>query len=173
MIYGLLIGLALAQPREVAGVVVQMQGPADQPELKPIVQVVDAAGTVAEVPLHDDAQPPDDEAGDGVWSGIAMGLTGTDYTVRLPSGPDSWMEGRFTVADPWRPIVRFRPAPGGALVSFEPVAQGASSSASLRSNPWQPTTRPASEAPSRWWGLLGAGVLVLLGVGIGRIRDPG
>lgn len=158
---GLLAGSpVLAQDRQVAGVVIQMQGPADQPELRPIVQVVDASGAVAEVPLHDDAEPPDDRAGDGVWSGIAMGLTGSTFTVRLPSGPETWMAGSFTVSDPWRPVVRFRPAPGGALVSFEPVALPGQGEGQ-REDPWLPGTQRASEAPSKLWLLLAA--LGLLG----------
>lgn len=167
---GLLLGLLFlagpgaAQERQVAGVVIQLQGPADQPDLRPFVQVVDAAGTTVDVPLRDDGEPPDDRAGDAIWSGMAMGLSGSTYTVRLPAGPDSYMSGSFTVSDPWRPVVRFRPAPGGALVGFEPVAQPGEAEGQRR-DPWAPGTQRASDAPGVLWLLL-AGLGLLLGTAV-------
>ena len=149
---------------------IQMQGPADQPELNPIVQVLDEQGRAVDVPLHDDAEPPDERAGDGVWSGIALGMTGKTFTVRLPAGPDTWMSGAFTVSDPWRPIVRFRPAPGGSLVSFEPMADP-DCGGSARRDPWLPGTRRASDAPSRIWLFLASlGLVLAAALGARRLR---
>ena len=158
-------GLALASG--IGGVIVQMQGPADQPDLAPIVQVIDSHGVMVEVPLKDDGQRPDDRKGDGIWSGLAPGVTGERFTVRLPAGPDLWMSGEFTVADPYKPTVRVRPAPGMQLISFEP--QAAPGEPDRPADPWAPAeAQAASQRPGAWWLAPWIACLVGLGWGIRR-----
>ncbi len=156
------------------GVVVQVVDTRAALEASPLVELVDAAGTLHTVETRDDGVSPDAQAGDRTWSGLVDQVVGLNVVLTLRDDRAQSWSGEFELAEE-RSTLRVVPTADGGL---RPWQEQHLPPPSPRSGiPPEPTwSAPASHTPASIpWGLLAwAAGLGLLALGLLRsVSSPG